>query len=102
MQKPAFLLLLPILLLVSISARAACDCGANQCSGTSVTYEAPSWSVDQRDIRFQFSCNGGSCTCGQYVNGDYWVVDNGLVISRITPDHTSGCESGSDCRHGSR
>ena len=52
----------------------------------------------RRDIRFDFACNGGSCVCGQYANGDYWVVDQGLVISRITPDHTSGCMTGGTCR----
>lgn len=53
------------------------------------------------DITFRFD---KPYTCGQFVNGDWWVAadSNGSVrVTGMTPAHTSGCESGSEsCRNG--
>lgn len=82
------------------AASAACDCGADQCTGQSVNYPAPSWSDQPIAVSFGFNCNGGDCVCGQYINGDYWVVDNNLTITSTSPAASSGCRSGGTCRNG--
>lgn len=82
------------------AAQAACDCGADSCQGRSINYPAPSWSPEPSNVSYNFTCNGGDCSCGQYINGDYWIVDSNLKFSSITPNESSGCHSGSTCRNG--
>lgn len=54
------------------------------------------------EIEYEFD---QSYVCGEFATGDPWVDGNGsdqVTITRIVPDHTTGCESGSsgDCTHG--
>ncbi|RIL11746.1 MAG: hypothetical protein DCC75_01745 [Proteobacteria bacterium] len=44
-------------------------------------------SITQRGITYTFSA---SHLCGQYVNGDWWVVGDPVVITSITPNFSGG------------
>ncbi|HAS45716.1 MAG TPA: hypothetical protein DCS93_34860 [Microscillaceae bacterium] len=59
-------------------------CIAQQ-QGTSITQNR-----DGITFTFSFNCDGGPCTYGQFVTGDYWVIPstpNGIVtITAMTPD----------------
>lgn len=93
--------LLCALLLQAIPAWSQCNCNdadgdgfpeANAtCAGTSITFPKERWEDAQgQDVTFSFSCGGGPCACGQYVTGDYWVVDPDdgsadLAISSVSP-----------------
>jgi hypothetical protein len=78
-------------LLATPGAQAACDCANPPCSGTSITVTSPNREDDLFPMStascagcddagvstwtLQFTCNGGECACGRYVNGDYWIQD---------------------------
>ena len=53
-------------------------------SGTSITQIR-----DGVTFTFEFNCNGGSCTYGQFVNGDYWVIpstpDGVVTVTSMSP-----------------
>lgn len=76
-----------------VSAPGNCSCGstnpASPCTGTSIIDNNTSTSFE-----WTFSCSGGNCQCGQFVNGDYWVKHpsgGDVTISAVTP---SGNENG--------
>lgn len=79
-------------LLGATPAGAACDCGAASCTGQSIAVTLPDRDGDVgvgldasscsgcngsgvATWTLSFTCGGGDCTCGRYVNGDYWVRD---------------------------
>jgi len=62
---------------------------ANPCSGTTVDQR-----ISGTQFVWTFSCSGGNCQCGRYVNGDFWVkhpTTGDVVISAVTP---AGNENG--------
>ena len=65
----------------------SCDCGstnpASPCTATSITQ-----TIAPTTFEWTFSCSGGSCQCGKYVTGDYWVrhpSGGDVTISNVTP-----------------
>ena len=52
-------------------------------------------SITQYGITWTFVSNE---TVGQFVNGDYFVINDGTVVVSVSPD---GCTEASTCKHGS-
>ena len=76
---------------------AQCDCDGLVCEGNSASYTR-----DAQTISFEFSCDGGSCLCGQFANEwDFWVAPKSpnqvITITQMTPAQTG---SGSSLRNG--
>lgn len=70
-----------------------CGCAntnpASPCTGTSITQ-----TFSPITFKWTFSCSGGNCQCGRFINGDYWVKHpsgGDVVISAVTP---AGNENG--------
>lgn len=76
---------------------AQCGCEGLLCEGNSVSYTR-----DAQTISFEFSCDGGTCLCGQFANEwDFWVAPKSpgqvITITQMTPAQTG---SGSSLRNG--
>lgn len=74
-------------LLFSLETQAACDCANSQaspwCTGSSVSQTSP----NSTTITVNFDA---TYTCGQYANGDFWVVGSGspkmVDVGSTSPD----------------
>ena len=85
---------------ISPASTVTCEVAAGQ---VIVTYAAPSGAAN--DISFFLDAAGGNLDCQsvfRFANGDAGVVApaGGLKLTRLTPEHSSTCSSGGQCRHG--
>jgi len=89
-SKLKFACLLGLLFAAGVAhAQSGADCGSTNpaaaCTGTSVTTNSQGV-----DFTYQFTCNGGSCQLGRFLDGTPWVrnpTGGAVVITSATPDN---------------
>eukprot|EP00664_Eupelagonemidae_sp_cell27_P007718 gene7718-4660_t len=95
----AALLLAPRAAAAAAPGAAGCDCGSTDasqpCNGTSATRTVGSGD-DAVRFSFSFSCGGGACACGRFLNGEYWVAapGGGGAVTIVAAPEPSGANDG--------